>query len=344
MTKTQIKPFDHPAAWKATDFASKDALAVDLERRHLDAFAAAAAHLKDSVADFGAITPPDFPLGAIQDEVAVWRREVREGRGILLLRGIPVESIDPEDLRLMYLGLGSHFGRPVSQSALGDFIGDVVNVGDKDKRERAYRNSRELNLHTDRCDLVAMLCIRPAVEGGLSGYASALAIHNEMLRERPDLLAHLYRGYFHHRFGEQPPGEPIVTTERIPTFSIKDGVPSVIYIRGYIDLAVEEGHVSLSDTELAALDYFDQVGNRPDVRLNFRLEPGEASFTNNCLLLHTRTAFEDSSDPSLKRHLLRLWLREDGRPMAPGVILHKGSAGIEKRANRGTYYTPPVES
>ena len=344
MTKSQIKPFDHPAAWKATDFESKDALAVDLESRHLDALAAAAAHVKGGDADFGAITPADFPLGAIQDEVAAWRKEVREGRGILLLRGFPVESIDLEDLRLMYLGLGTHFGRPVSQSALGDFIGDVVNVGDKDKRERAYRNSRELNLHTDRCDLVAMLCIRPAVEGGLSGYASALTIHNEMLRERLDLLAHLYRGYFHHRFGEQAPGEPIVTTERIPTFSIKDGVPSVIYIRGYIDLAVEEGHVSLSDTELEALDYFDQVGNRPDVRLNFRLEPGEVSFTNNCLLLHTRTAFEDSSDPALKRHLLRLWLREDGRPMAPGVILHKGSAGIEKRANKGTYYTPPAES
>ncbi|MDH3701847.1 MAG: TauD/TfdA family dioxygenase [Alphaproteobacteria bacterium] len=344
MTEAQIIPFDHPAAWKATDFASKDALAVDLDRRHLDALMAATAHLKGATADFSAVTPTDFPLGAIEDDVAAWRHEVREGRGILLLRGLPVEAIDLEDLRLLYLGLGSHFGRPVSQSALGDFVGDVVNIGDKDKRERAYRNSRELNLHTDRCDLVAMLCIRPAVEGGLSGYASALTIHNEMLRERPDLLAHLYRGYFHHRFGEQPPGEPLVTTERIPTFSIANGIPSVIYIRGYIDLAVEEGHVSLSDTELEALDYFDQVGNRPDIRPNLRLEPGEASFTNNCLLLHTRTAFEDSGDPALKRHLLRLWLREDGRPMAPGVVLHKGSAGIEKRARKGTYYTPQPAS
>ncbi len=344
MTAAQIKPFDHPAAWKATDFPSKDALAVDLEQRHLDALMAAAAQLKGAVAEHGAITPSDFPLAAIEKDIAAWRNEVREGRGILLLRGFPVDSIDLEELRLLYLGLGSHFGRPVSQSALGDFVGDVINVGDKDKRERAYRNSRELNLHTDRCDLVGMLCIRPAVEGGISGYASALTIHNEMLRERPDLLAHLYQGYFHHRFGEQPPGEPIVTAERIPTFSIKDGIPSVIYIRGYIDLAVEEGHVTLSDTELEALDYFDQVGNRPDVRLNFRLEPGDVSFTNNCLLLHTRTAFEDAADPALKRHLLRLWLREDGRPMAPGVILHKGRAGIEKRADKGTYYTPPTET
>ena len=32
-----------------------------------------------------------------------------------------------------------------------------------------------------------------------------------------------------------------------------DGVPSVILIRGYIDLAVEEGHVRLSGQELAEL-------------------------------------------------------------------------------------------
>ena len=180
----------------------------------------------------------------------------------------------------------------------------------------------------------------PARAGGISGYASALAIHNTILAERPALLAPLYAGFHHHRFGEQPPGEPPVTVERIPIFSETDGMPSVVYIRGYIDLALEEGHVALSELELEALDFLDEVANRPEIRLEFRLEPGEASFTNNCLLLHTRTAFEDADDPALKRHLLRLWLREDARPMAPGVIVHKGRAGIAARRDKGTYYTP----
>ena len=201
--------------------------------------------------------------------------------------------------------------------------------------------SRALNLHTDRCDHIGMLCIRPALHGGMSGYASALTIHNEILRERPDLVEPLAKGYFHHRFGEQADGEPPVTAQRIPVFSVTDGVPSVIYIRGYIDLAVEEGEVELSDAEAEALDYFDAVANRPDVRLNFRLEPGELNFTNNCLLLHTRTAFEDSDDPAQRRHLMRLWLSEDRRPMAPGVLLHKGRAGIEKREGGGTFYSGP---
>lgn len=340
MQQADIQPFTQVAAWYASDFSGKDDLAIELEPRHIAALEAETARAMAQGLTHGELSPARFPLQSIAEDVAAWRDQVHRGLGIVLLRGFPVSQHSVDELRMMFLGLGTHFGRPVSQSNMGDLVGDVVDIGGKDKRERAYRNSRELKLHTDRCDHLGMLCIRAAMEGGLSGYASALAIHNAMLEERPDLLALLYRGYYHHRFGEQPPGEPPVTTERIPIFSIADGVPSVIYIRGYIDLAAEEGLAELSDAEREALDYLDEVCNRPEIRLNFMMQPGEATFTNNCLLLHTRTAFEDSPDPAKKRHMLRLWLREDSRPMAPGVLLHKGKAGIEKREGKGTYYTP----
>ena len=342
MSTSAYRPFVHPAAWKSADLGVKDAFAVDLGRRHLEAMCDDLARCKASALELEQIDRDAFPLSRIRDDVEAWRREVREGRGIVLLRGLPVGEMPLNDLRMLYLGLGCHFGRPVSQSAMGDVVGDVVNVGGRDKRERAYRSSRALKLHTDRCDHIAMLCVRPAAQGGLSGYASALTIHNEMLRERPDLVPLLYRGYYHHRFGEQAEGEPPVTRGRIPIFSVADGVPSVICIRGYIDLAAEEGHVRLTDAEREALDYMESIADRPDVRLDFLLEPGEATFTNNCLLLHTRTEFEDADDPARKRLLLRLWLREDDRPLSPGAALHKGAAGIEKRAGKGTYYMPPA--
>ena len=61
-----------------------------------------------------------------------------------------------------------------------------------------------------------------------------------------------------------------------------------------------------------ALDYFDEVAARPDIKLEFMLEPGETIFFNNCTMLHNRTAFEDHPEPERKRHLLRLWLMLDG--------------------------------
>jgi hypothetical protein len=339
MSPTDIKPFNHPAAWKASDVAGKEDFAIDLTPRHIGVMQDSLRGFRAALDDTGFPSLDAFPLVTIADDIARWRQELLTGRGLVLLRGFPIDQDDPEDLRLMYLGLGLHFGRPVSQSKMGELIGEVVNIGDKDIRERAYRNSRTLNLHTDRCDHIGMLCVRKAIEGGVSGYASALAVHNEILGSRPDLLAALYNGYHHHRFGEQAPGDPLVTAERIPIFSVTSGVPNVIYIRGYIDLTVEEGHVTLSDVELEALNYFDEVANREDIRLDFLLEPGELNFTNNCFLVHTRTGFEDSPDPAQKRRLLRLWLREDGRPAAPGVIAHKGADGIGAQQNEGTYYT-----
>jgi hypothetical protein len=332
------QPFDHPAAWKGADIASKDDIAFDLERRHIDALSRQAESGRKSNLGDADISPETFPLDDIAEDIANWRQEIISGRGVQMLRGFPVGQVDHDDLRMMYLGLGTHFGRPVSQSSMGDLIGDVVNVGGLDRNERAYRSRRALNLHTDRCDHLGMLCVQKAIEGGISTYASALAIHNEILATKPELVEPLYRGYFHHLFGEQPEGEPPVTRERIPILSVTDGIPCVIYIRGYIDLAVEEGHVTLSDVELAAIDYFDEIADRPDIRFDFLMEPGDASFVNNCYLLHTRNQFEDSDDPPLKRHLMRLWLTEDGRPASDGVLMHKGRQGIVKREGKGTYY------
>lgn len=331
-------PIAHPAAWRASDFASKAALSVDLQARHVDALERAARFLKDAPVAPGSLRAEHFPLDDIAADVAEWRHCVRAGRGLLLLRGFPVQALDQAVLEQMYFGLGLHFGRPVSQSKMGDLLGHVVNVGGKDRRERAYRNSLELHLHTDRCDHVAMLCLRAAWQGGVSGYASAVTVHNLMLAERPDLLEHLYTGYRLHRFGEQLPGEPPVTPIPVPVFSRCNDAFSVIYLRGYVDLAEQEFGISLTAGQREALEVFEAIADRPDVRLDFMLEPGEAAFFNNCLVLHTRNAFEDHPDPALRRHLMRLWLMEDGRPAVEGARLHKGSGGITPQDGQGTYY------
>jgi len=334
-----IQPIAHPAAWRATDFKSKEDVTVELEDRHILALASGLTALKSITRDYREVNPACFPLGDIMKDIVAWREEIHRGRGLLILRGFPVGEFEVEDIRLMYLGLGSHFGRPTSQSPLGDLIGEVVDIGGKDRQERAYRSRRRLKLHTDRCDHLTMLCLRRALSGGLSGYASGLTAHNIILEERPDLLEILYRGYHHHCFGQQGPGQPLVTRERIPIFSIVEGTPSVILIRGYIDLAIEEGHIQLNDLELEALDYLEAVTERPEVKFEFMMAPGELCISNNCVLLHNRTEFTDDENPEHKRLLLRLWLREDRRPMAPGVLMHKGLSGIPQQIGMGTYYT-----
>ena len=180
-----------------------------------------------------------------------------------------------------------------------------------------------------------MFCLRKAWKGGLSGYASALAVHDEILATRPELLEPLWRGFHLHRFGEHPPGESPYSPVRVPVFSERDGVTTVIMIRGYIDMAADEYDLPITELERDALDTFDEIANRPEFRLDFMLDPGDAIMFNNCAILHKRTGFEDHAEPGRKRHLMRLWLVDwDGRRTVDAVKIHKGPDGIPRQEGR----------
>jgi hypothetical protein len=334
------QPITGRSAWRPSDFPSPDTYTVTLTEAHFAAFDRALEAQRAADRAIDTITQQEFALDSIAHNVAAWRHEVLNGRGFVVLRTLPLTRYSEHELSTIFWGLGTYFGRAVSQSNLGDRIGHVIDVGRQDRRERAYRNSRELTLHTDRADVLAMLCLQRAMRGGLSGYASAHTIYNEMLTSRPELLELLFEGFYYHRRGEQLPGQPAVTPDKVPVLSEQDGAISVVFLRNYIEMAATELGRDLSPLQLEALDLFEAIANRDDVKLTFMLEPGEAIFFNNCVLLHNRTSFEDHPDPARKRHLLRLWLMLDGvRPLAPAVHAYKGTAGIEQRQDGSTYYT-----
>lgn len=56
--------------------------------------------------------------------------------------------------------------------------------------------------HVDTADVVALVCLQTAKEGGLSSWASSVSIYNTMLRERPDLVAALMQPLYVDRKGE----------------------------------------------------------------------------------------------------------------------------------------------
>jgi hypothetical protein len=45
------------------------------------------------------------------------------------------------------------------------------------------------------------------------------------------------------------------------------------------------------------------------MRVDMMMEKGDIQFANNYAVLHSRTAFEDYEDHSLRRKKLRLWLK-----------------------------------
>jgi hypothetical protein len=301
-----------PAAWKGADMVGDTSWVYPLSPDVLATLGAALAHIKAKGLTFPNFFREDFPIGDWAQTLLAYSDELENGRGFLVLRGLPVEHYSEEDIQIIYYGIGLHMGVPVRQNPKGDLLGLVMNVGDVTKKTtRVYETNLYLPYHSDPSDVVGLLCLCKAKQGGLSSLVSVAAIYNEILQNHPEYLGLYYRTwYFSHLCEDQPSLSPI--------FSHHEGKLSCRYLRQYIELGHEIRNLPLSKVEIDALDLFDEIMHRDDFRLSMMLEPGDLQFANNYALLHSRNGFEDHGVHDLNRKMLRLWVKmPNARTLAP---------------------------
>lgn len=341
MTPILSTPIGQRSAWRSADFAGPDGIAFELTGRHIDALDEILRRVEAAGLGLDDLERRHFDHPALNDDLAGLFEEIQQGRGIVLLRRLPTERYSEAQLGLLFWGIGTHFGRGVSQSVMGDRLGHVRDMTRVDPHARGYRNNKDQVLHTDLSEIVGMLSLTTAKAGGESRYASALAIHNEILAQHPEYLEALYRGFPYHRHGEEKPGQEPITPFDVPVFSLCEGQLSCRYIKLYITLAAAGLGRPLPPLLEQALAYFDEVAHRPDVMLEFVLQPGEMTFLNNFTVLHSRGRFLDHEDPARQRHLLRLWLDvREGRPVVPEIEAYEPDGGIVAQEGKTPSFDP----
>lgn len=317
----QATPIADATAWRAADFADDQSWIVRWPATALAELDSAVETARRAGRTAATITREAFPLPTLASFLAAIRHDVEFGRGFVLLRGIPVQQYSDEDAGLLFRGIGCHIGDVVTQNAKGDLLGHVRDQGYADYRGRAdirgYQTRARLEFHTDVVDIVGLMCLRAAREGGHSLIVSSTTIHNEMLRDSPLLLGLLYGNFLFDRRGEETPGQPPYFVS--PVYSLYQSVlscrPAVIE---YIYSAEPKTGIRLSPAQRAALETFIGHALREDLQLGMDLEPGDIQLLNNSVILHARTNFIDHDEPERRRHLLRLWLNvERGRPVDP---------------------------
>ena len=338
------------AAWYGPEIAKRSDWQMPLSAAEVAEVEAAARALVARDADIAVLKPQDFPLPTLGAKLrSRVDDEVLNGRGFLLLRGLPVERWSIRDSATAFFGLGAHLGSARSQNGKGHVLGHVQDLGldVNDPNVRIYQTHERQTYHTDSCDIVGLLCLKTAKSGGMSALVSSTTIFNEMRRRRPDLLKLLFQPLATDRRGEVPEGQKPFF--EIPVFNWHQGYLTAIYQRQYIDSAQRFPEAPRHTPELIeALDMFDQLANDPALNTFMEFKPGDVQLVHNHTMLHDRTGFEDWPEPERRRHLLRLWLAaERARPLPEIFAQRYGQVTIGDRGGiivRGTRLQAPLQA
>jgi hypothetical protein len=265
----------------------------------------------------------DFPLPSAAALFADIAEELENGSGMLKLRGLPVGRYAEDELRHIYAGIAAHVGQLVFQNRAGELMRDIRDEGgDLGRRygqieraadgeapflssyARTLSNGR-LRMHTDRTDVVCLLCVRQAMTGGTSRICSSVAVHNAMLERRPDLLDILFQPFWRSRLGEE--SDKAESVYALPIFGLRDGRLTSHFSLTYIEAAqLVPGVPPLTPAQREAIDLLMALAE--ELSFEMTLEPGDIQFLNSHVTYHGRSPFEDDRAAGRDRLLYRLWL------------------------------------
>ena len=323
MTTIRELPLDSPMTWAAETLLENDGLvALDEDcRAEIDR---TAQELIANPLPLEALRTGDFAMPACQTTMARVRRQLDEGIGFAVVDRLPVEDLDKDISKKLYWLLMSMAGRPVAQSWDGKMVYDVTDTGKKSTAGSGVRSSRTNGGQSYHCDntfnlppeFVGLLCIQTARKGGVSGLISLETVYNLLLEEYPDVLPRLYEPFYFDRQAEHPPDDTRWSFK--PVFESDGERVSANFNPRRVEHGYEMQGKDMDPPTRAAIQALQRVSERSGLGKAFEFRRGQIQIVNNKRLAHRRTAFRDWPEPERRRHLVRIWLRDKGRPFYLG--------------------------
>ena len=309
--KLNPRPLETHVAWHHQDVQDESAWTVELsdaDKRELDHALTVAKARSENLLDIGL---EHFPLDGLKKKLEGIERDLIDGpRGFVRIRTLDHQKYSDDDLTMMYWGIGIHLGDPWPQNHYGHVMGDVTDQG-KRLDDPTLRGNEiggvGLDYHTDGADIIGLMCLRKAKVGGLSCVANVVAIYNELVATRPDLIAALYEALPFDARQEQAKGQK--PYYMMPIFTEHGGRLFTRFIPQYVLASQKHPEAPrLSPAAHEALKTVTEMARDPRNNVYMDLAPGEMQFINNYHVLHGRQEYQDDVANGFKRHFKRLWL------------------------------------
>jgi alpha-ketoglutarate-dependent taurine dioxygenase len=303
-------------AWRRETLTPQDWL-VPLPQSCLDELDAAVEAMRRNPLPTLLLGPEQFALEACAEVMRRVRAKL-EGIGLAVVSRIPVERYTAEENRALCWLVSQLLERPVAQAWNGAMLYDVRDTGRTlEYGVRRSITNLDLTFHTDGPWLdipphfVGLYCVNQAVEGGVSRFVSFSTVHNELRRRHPRALPRLYRPFPWDRQAEHAPGEGKAGAQ--PVFHYDGQALLGRFNERLIETGAELAGTPLDAEGRDALEAMRAVVDSPDLWVEFTIERGQVQYLNNRAFAHSRTDFRDAPEPERKRHMIRVWTREEGR-------------------------------
>ncbi len=305
-----------PLAWKRDDLATSD-WKIKIPDQVLDELEILISFLRVNPTPLEVLDPRDFELGECSRFMRKVQTIISLGTGIAIVSKLPTTKFNKDELKQIYWLLSSMIARPVAQSYDGRLLYDVIDTGQKiGTRTRGDLTNQELSWHTDYGfnfppPFIGLLVLNTAPKGGISRVASMLNAHNILREKYPRYLERLYKPFWWNRQGEHHEGD--APTHFYPIFSSDGKSVHARFIKWLLYKGYELMEEKFDQLGQDAIEKMFDIMSDPVNHLMFDLEQGEIQFMNNFVVAHSRSDYEDKGGKNKKRHLVRIFLRNDGR-------------------------------
>jgi hypothetical protein len=323
MPNIREKPLTGPMAWSADTLLENDGL-ISLDQDCLLELEHVAAEINANPFPAIALNPVDFDLSNCRVAMRQVYDQITTGIGFAVIDRLPIDHFSAESVTKMYWLLMSMISQPVAQKWDGTLIYDVLDTGKKVGAGSDVRSSKThagQGYHIDNAfnlppDFVGLMCLQIAREGGESGLVSFETVYNCVLDECPEILPRLYEPFYYDRQREHAPGDELVSEK--PIFESDGERIFANYSPRIIRQGYEIKEESIDGLAKKSMDALMEISERVGLGKRFNFEPGQIQVVNNKRIGHRRTEFYDWPEPERRRHLVRIWLREAGRPFYHG--------------------------
>lgn len=316
------EPFKNDKVWTGTDIGPDDWI-VPLDGSSLKELAAVVKDLRSQNLPVHMLRPEQFDMTATRAIMSEARRRAYDGIGFAIVDRLPLNDWSVDEAKAILWLILSCVSQPVAQESSGQIFRDImeVSLSKRSIYNRGLTQTR-LTFHTDNSgnrnlpNFSTLMCLYKAEDGGMSEYCTLYSLVNAMMEDAPQQLVRLFQPFYHNRQDIQIRGEPDVSWapaigydgERLLSRISANKIPS-----GYARVGKE-----LDNLGRDALESVFATIRKRDLSAKYMLERGQVLIFNNREGMHHREGFTNGKTVATQRHLIRMWLRDKGRPFFDG--------------------------